>query len=144
MRTSFLLLVITAIAFNAVADSSTLDAAIGGGVGGATGAAMGNELGNREGAIIGGALGGAIGAAVNTDYEPHYSSPHKKTHYIESQPRYDHPGSHFCLPGQAKKNAVKPQQCPASTTVFLPLYDLGLMDVINDRLDNFNTYKYLA
>ena len=144
MRTSFLLLAITAIAFNAVADSSTLNAAIGGGVGGATGAAIGNELGNREGAIIGGALGGAIGAAVNTDYEPHYSSPHKKTHYIESQPRYDHPGSHFCLPGQAKKNAVKPQQCPASTTVFLPFYDLGLMDVINDQLDNFNKYTYLA
>ena len=144
MRTSFLLLVITAIAFNAVADSSTLDAAIGGGVGGATGAAMGNELGNREGAIIGGALGGAIGAAVNTDNEAHYSSPHKKTHYIESQPRYDHPGSHFCPPGQAKKDVVKPQQSPVSTTVFSPLYDLGLVDVINYQLDNSNMYKYLA
>lgn len=102
MRTSFLLLAVTAIAFNAVADSSTLDAVIAGGVGGATVAAIGNELGNRAGAIIGGALGGAIGAAVNTDNEPHYRSPHKKTYYIESQPRYDYPGLHFCPPGQAK------------------------------------------
>ena len=103
MNTRYLILVFTVMAFDAVADSSTLDAAIGGGIGGATGAALGNELGNREGAIIGGALGGAIGAAVNTDNEPQYSNPHKKTYYIESQPRYDHPGSHFCPPGQAKK-----------------------------------------
>jgi len=48
-------------------------------------------------------VGGAIGAAVNTDNEPQYSNPHKKTYYIESQPRYNHTGSHFCPPGQAKK-----------------------------------------
>lgn len=45
----------------AAADSSTLDAAIGGGLGGAAGAAIGNEIGGRDVAILGGVLGGAVG-----------------------------------------------------------------------------------
>jgi len=67
MNVRYLILVFALMAVEANADSSTLDAAIGGGIGGAAGAAIGNELGGRDGAIIGGGLGGAIGAAVNTD-----------------------------------------------------------------------------
>ncbi len=102
MNIRYLVLVLTLLVVEANADSSTLDAAIGGGIGGAAGAAIGNEIGGRDGAIIGGALGGAVGVAVSTDEEPQYSSPHKKTYYI-SPPLHEHPGSHFCPPGQAKK-----------------------------------------
>ncbi len=102
MNIRYLVLVLTLLVVEANADSSTLDAAIGGGIGGAAGAAIGNEIGGRDGAIIGGALGGAVGVAVNTDEKPEYSSPHKKTYYI-SAPLHEHPGSHFCPPGQAKK-----------------------------------------
>ena len=63
------------------ADSSTLDAAIGGGTGGAAGAAIGNEVGGCDGAIVGGALGGALGAAANTKDEPGHTGPHKKINY---------------------------------------------------------------
>ena len=38
------------VVFEAHADSSTLDAAIGGGIGGAAGAAIGNEVGGRDAA----------------------------------------------------------------------------------------------
>jgi len=102
MNIRYLVLVFTLIVVEANADSSTLDAAIGGGIGGAAGAAIGNEIGGRDGAIIGGALGGAVGAAVNTDDEPQHTSTHGKTYY-RSAPQYEHPGSHFCPPGQAKK-----------------------------------------
>ena len=103
MNIRYLILVPALLVFEANADSSTLDAAIGGGIGGAAGAAIGNEIGGRDGAIAGGALGGAIGTAVNTDKELHYTSPHRKTYYKESHPRHEHPGSRFCPPGQAKK-----------------------------------------
>ena len=73
MNIRYLLLAFTLLAVEANADSSTLDAAIGGGIGGAAGAAIGNEVGGRDGAIVGGALGGAIGAAVNTDAEPRHT-----------------------------------------------------------------------
>lgn len=84
------------------ADSSTLDAAIGGGLGGAAGAALGNEIGGREGAIIGGALGGAAGTALATDPDVRVKRP-----AVEPEPRYyRHPVGHpyiHCPPGQAKK-----------------------------------------
>lgn len=76
------------------ADSSTLDAAVGGAIGGAIGAAVGNEVGGREGAIIGGGIGGAAGAAVSTNDND--SGRHRS--YVE--PRHSHG---FCPPGQAKK-----------------------------------------
>ena len=75
---------------------------LGGGIGGAAGAAIGNEIGGREGAIVGGALGGAVGAAYTTDESRQHKDQHRDTYY-ESTPRYQHPGSHFCPPGQAKK-----------------------------------------
>jgi outer membrane lipoprotein SlyB len=78
MNIRYLLLVFTLLVVEANADSSTLDAAIGGGIGGAAGAAIGNEVDGRDGAIIGGALGGAIGAAVNTKDEPRHTRPGKK------------------------------------------------------------------
>lgn len=87
----------------AVADSSTLDAAIGGGLGGAAGAAIGNELGGRDGAIIGGAIGGGVGAAVTT---PDDDSKARKVNYEPAYRSYGphgHPTYRFCPPGQAKK-----------------------------------------
>ena len=102
MNIRYLLLVFTLMVVEANADSSTLDAAIGGGIGGAAGAAIGNEVGGRDGAIVGGALGGAIGAAVNTDDESRYAM-HRKTYYKSSHPSDEHPSSIFCPPGQAKK-----------------------------------------
>ena len=78
MKIQHLVIVLGFVAFEAHADSSTLDAAIGGCVGGAAGAALGNEIGGRDGAIIGGALGGAVGAAVNTDKEQYHSRPPEK------------------------------------------------------------------
>ena len=102
MNIRYLLLVFTLMVVEANADSSTLDAAIGGGIGGAAGAAIGNEIGGRDGAIIGGALGGAVGVSVNTDEKPQYSSPHRKTYY-RIAPQHEHLGSDFCPPGQAKK-----------------------------------------
>jgi len=103
MNIRYLLLVFTLMVVEANADSSTLDAAIGGGIGGAAGAAIGNEVDGRDGAIVGGALGGAIGAAVNTKDEPRHTNRYRKTSYESSSPRSGHPGSHFCPPGQAKK-----------------------------------------
>ena len=74
MKTQYLVLAIVLFAVEANADSSTLDAAIGGGIGGAAGAAIGNEVTGRDGAIIGGALGGGIGTAIATDDKEHRSS----------------------------------------------------------------------
>lgn len=79
-------------------DSSTLDAAVGGGIGGAIGAAVGNEVGGKDGAMIGGAVGAAAGVAVNTDEDGHGHDYHRRDVYID-----DHHGGHFCPPGQAKK-----------------------------------------
>ncbi len=91
---------VTAIA---CADSSTLDAAIGGGIGGAAGAAIGNEIGGRDGAIIGGALGGAAGAAISTKddskQKPYNSAPAYQNHPAQN----GHPFSYHCPPGQRKK-----------------------------------------
>jgi len=103
MKIRYILLSFTLTSASAIADNSTLDAAIGGGIGGAAGAAIGNELGGRDGAIVGGGLGGAIGAAVNTEDESQHTKAFRKTNYKSSQPKSGHSGSHFCPPGQAKK-----------------------------------------
>ena len=103
MNIRYLIVVFTLMAVEVNADSSTWDAAIGGGIGGAAGAAIGNELGGRDGAIIGGGLGGAIGAAVNTDDESQHKKSYRKTSYKGSSSRPGNSGSHFCPPGQAKK-----------------------------------------
>ena len=108
MKIQCLVMVLGLAIFEAHADSSTLDAAIGGGIGGAAGAAIGNEVGGRDGAIVGGALGGAVGAAVNTDKEKYYSTPvsapdYNNVRYYDRR-EYDRPpASRFCPPGQAKK-----------------------------------------
>ena len=103
MNKRYFVFVLALLAIEAGADSSTLDAAIGGGLGGAAGAAIGNEVGGRDGAILGGALGGGVGAALNTEEEPHHADGHEKVYYRGSQPLYERPGYHFCPPGQAKK-----------------------------------------
>ena len=103
MKVQHFVMILGLITSVAHADSSTLDAAIGGGIGGAAGAALGNEVGGRNGAIVGGALGAAVGVAVNTDEEPHRAvTPEKheyrNVHYDDRPSR-----SKFCPPGQAKK-----------------------------------------
>lgn len=87
----------------ALAGSSALDAAVGGGLGGATGALIGHELGGRDGAIIGGAVGGAAGTAVATDPKKRETRPARRTEVeYYRQPAAPYRG-HFCPPGQAKK-----------------------------------------
>lgn len=85
---------------SALADSSTLDAAVGGGIGGAIGAAVGNEVGGKDGAMIGGAVGAAAGVAVNVDEEGHKHHDSGRV-YIDDDHHHGH--SDFCPPGQAKK-----------------------------------------
>jgi hypothetical protein len=103
MKLRYLIFSIALVTFEANADSSTLDAAIGGGIGGAAGAAIGNEVGGRDGAIIGGALGAAVGVAVNTDGDPGNSSPPPKARFEYAHRRGGHPYSYHCPPGQRKK-----------------------------------------
>jgi hypothetical protein len=106
MKIQHLVIALGLFAFEAYADSSTLDAAIGGGIGGAAGAAIGNEIGGRNGAIAGGALGAAVGVAVNTDDADkvqHYSIPAVNTDYNEVHYDERPSTSRFCPPGQAKK-----------------------------------------
>ena len=82
----------------ALADSQSVDAALGGALGGGLGALVGNEVGGRNGAIVGGALGAAAGAAVATD-----DYPHRSHGYLAPRAyRYGAPYYH-CPPGQAKK-----------------------------------------
>jgi len=105
MKLQYLVLSTALVTFGAYGDSSTLDAAIGGGIGGAAGAAIGNEIGGREGAIVGGGLGGAVGVAVNTkdDSRHHSSLPLLKPEY-QYRPNYrGHPHDYHCPPGQRKK-----------------------------------------
>ena len=103
MNLRYLIVAFTLLSFEANADSSTLDAAIGGAIGGGAGAAIDNEIGGRDGAIIGGALGGAVGAAVTTDEDRHHHRSPDKTYLSSDYHRHEHHGSHFCPPGQAKK-----------------------------------------
>ena len=103
MKLHYPILLAVLVSFGANGDSSTLDAAIGGGIGGAAGAAIGNEIGGRNGAIIGGAVGAAAGTAVNTDDEQKHSSTLPKVRYEYSQPRSEHPHYYHCPPGQRKK-----------------------------------------
>ena len=82
---------------DANADSSTLDAAVGGGIGGAAGAAIGHEIGGRDDAIIGGALGGGIGTAIATGGKEHDSRNNGTTehrHYEE----HDYPDVEYVQP----------------------------------------------
>ena len=88
---------------NAIADDSTLDAAIGGGIGGATGAAIGNEVGGRDGAIIGGAVGAAVGVAVTTDEKDNQPLPPPSVEIEYVSPGSGHPKQYHCPPGQRKK-----------------------------------------
>lgn len=94
MRLPVTTLALALITLPVMADSSTVDAAIGGGLGGAAGAAIGNEVGGRNGAIIGGAIGGAAGAAVATDDQPSANPAPART--IQVAPAH-------CPPGQRKK-----------------------------------------
>ena len=105
MKLRYLIFSIALVAVEANADSSTLDAAIGGGIGGAAGAAIGNVVGGRDGAILGGALGGAAGTAINTDGEPRRPRKYRRTYYESDRSWGERPrsGSRFCPPGQAKK-----------------------------------------
>jgi hypothetical protein len=108
MKIHHFVLVLGIMTLDVYADSSTIDAAIGGGIGGAAGAAIGNEVGGREGAIIGGALGGGVGAAINTGEEDHYIMPVGNPEYNDvryyDRREYDRPPAYrFCPPGQAKK-----------------------------------------
>lgn len=87
------------------AESSTRDAALGGGLGGAAGAAAGNEVGGREGAIVGGAIGGALGAAIGTEdnHDRHYEHERPPRIEDENAPEDGHPQRYHCPPGQRKK-----------------------------------------
>ena len=103
MRNTLLPILLIAAAHAALADSSTLDAALGGGLGGAAGAAIGNELGGREGAILGGAIGGAAGAAVATESAGTKAAPkvpRSEVHHHRHPARQPY---YHCPPGQAKK-----------------------------------------
>jgi hypothetical protein len=108
MKLQHLVIVLGLVTFEVLADSSTLDAAIGGGIGGAAGAAIGNEVGGRNAAIVGGALGGAVGAAISTDEKHHHSGSYRESDFNDvryyDRREYDRPsGYRFCPPGQAKK-----------------------------------------
>lgn len=103
MKFSYLFFATVLFSMQANADSSTLDAAIGGGLGGAAGAAIGNEVGGRDGAILGGALGAAIGTAVSTEKGPRHAPPPREVRYEYDAPRGGHPHQHHCPPGQRKK-----------------------------------------
>ena len=103
MKLTYVIYSLALLAFEAGAESSTLDAAIGGGVGGAAGAAIGNELGGRDAAIIGGGLGAAVGTALNTEKEVNRSPPTPKVRYEHVAPSGGHPRSLHCPPGQRKK-----------------------------------------
>ncbi len=102
MKINYFALALLLSATGANADSSTLDAAIGGGVGGALGAAIGNEIGGRDAAIIGGALDGAVGTAVTTDKKSQHTAYRGELRY-DNHTHGGHPVSRFCPPGQAKK-----------------------------------------
>ena len=107
MKLHYPILLAVLVSFGANGDSSTLDAAIGGGIGGAAGAAIGNEVGGRDGAIIGGGLGGAVGVAVNTENGPRNYSPSRKPNpeqeYQYRRNHRGHPHNYHCPPGQRKK-----------------------------------------
>ena len=103
MQLGYLILSVAFLAIEASADSSTLDAAIGGGIGGAAGAAIGNEIGGRDGAIIGGAIGAAAGTAVTTDKMSRVDYPLPKARYEYGQSSGGHPHYKHCPPGQRKK-----------------------------------------
>lgn len=87
----------------ALAQSATTEAAIGGALGGATGAVIGQQVGGREGAILGGAVGAAAGTAIAVDKDRdghrHHSVGGSAPAVIVAPPAR----GGFCPPGQAKK-----------------------------------------
>ncbi len=103
MKNFSLLLAAVLGAGAALAESSTLDAAIGGGIGGAAGAAIGEKLGGRDGAMVGGAAGAALGVAVNTEEEHRQKDSAHPPRYEYRAPAGNLPHYRFCPPGQAKK-----------------------------------------
>ena len=103
MKKKHLYIMAIFLAVEVNADSSTLDAAIGGGIGGAAGAAIGNEVGGRQGAIVGGALGAAAGTAMNTREGSGNSSAAREVRHEYSPPGGGHPRAYHCPPGQRKK-----------------------------------------
>lgn len=85
-------------------DTTTRDAAIGGGLGGAAGGAIGAEIGGRDGAILGSAAGAALGAAIATEgSEDRHSGPVIYAPYYAPPRRDGHRHYRHCPPGQAKK-----------------------------------------
>ena len=91
MKVQYMFFSIALAAVNVNADSSTLDAAIGGGIGGSAGAAIGN----------------AVGVAVNTADNPPHSSPSPEPkpeqEYKYRTTHREHPYNYHCPPGQRKK-----------------------------------------
>ena len=84
-------------------DTTTRDAAIGGGLGGAAGGEIGAEIGGREGAIIGSAAGAALGTAISTDDSRNRHSGYDRGPNYYPAPGGGHPQYRHCPPGQAKK-----------------------------------------
>ena len=103
MNPKYLILSLLCLTVNANADSSTMDAAIGGGIGGAAGAAIGNEVGGRDGAIVGGAIGAAIGTVVTTDEKNNKPLPPPNVEIEYSPSGGGHSKQYHCPPGQRKK-----------------------------------------
>ena len=88
----------------ALADTGSLDAAVGGAVGGGLGAYIGNEIGGQTGAIAGGAVGAAAGAAIATENDKEsYHRARPAYRYPPTAPYHRGPPGYFCPPGQAKK-----------------------------------------
>lgn len=89
----------------ALADTGSLDAAVGGAVGGGLGAYIGNEVGGHTSAIAGGAVGAAAGAAIATDKDgdSYHRAPPVHRYPQAPAPYHRGPPGYVCPPGQAKK-----------------------------------------
>lgn len=98
-----ILVALLAVPLGAWSDDLTTDAAIGGGVGGAVGGAIGAQVGDREGAIIGSAVGAAVGTAIATEGESDHGHSGIPAGEVTSTHIKQHPHTHHCPPGQAKK-----------------------------------------
>ena len=81
-----------------------IESAVGGGIGGAVGGAVGAEVGGRNGAIIGSGVGAAVGTAIATnDYKHEEHKPPETKVEVNYRSEKQHPHTHHCPPGQAKK-----------------------------------------
>ena len=116
MKIKYLVLGFVLFSVEANADSSNLDAAVGGGIGGAAGAAIGNEVWGRDGAILGGGVGAAVGAAIATDDEEHGSRHGRHRHYRDHEV-YQHVDDdyemshHYARPRIPNGHMPPPGQC---------------------------------